>query len=271
VGKRVGEKGANVSDLDVLLLRFDAPLMSFGGPVVDQQGVTDRFPGRSMITGLIGNALGWDHRDAPELAALQARLVVGARIDRKGSILVDYQTVDLGQPFLCEGWTTRDEPEGRGGGKANQGTHIRYRYYLADAIYTVAIALVGPPDARPTLDDIETALQMPERPLFLGRKPCIPSVPLVLARRRGPSLRAVLEAEPRIGAREDGAREDRDGGLLARFPDEDASDEISRRIAIVDDRDWTNQVHAGRRFVREGPVDPPSAQADIENDGEVRS
>jgi CRISPR-associated Cas5-like protein len=34
--------------MDFLLLRFDAPLMSFGGVMVDQYGPTDRFPGQSM-------------------------------------------------------------------------------------------------------------------------------------------------------------------------------------------------------------------------------
>ena len=40
-----------------LVLRFDAPLMSFGGVMVDQHGVIDRFPGTAMLTGLLANAL----------------------------------------------------------------------------------------------------------------------------------------------------------------------------------------------------------------------
>ena len=40
--------------IEVLLLRFDAPLMSFGGPIVDQRGVTRDFPAASMLAGLIG-------------------------------------------------------------------------------------------------------------------------------------------------------------------------------------------------------------------------
>jgi len=37
--------------IDVILLRFDAPLMSFGGVLVDEHGVTRQFPGASMLTG----------------------------------------------------------------------------------------------------------------------------------------------------------------------------------------------------------------------------
>ncbi len=33
--------------------------MSFGGEIVDNFGVTRRFPSASMLTGLIANALGW--------------------------------------------------------------------------------------------------------------------------------------------------------------------------------------------------------------------
>jgi CRISPR-associated Cas5-like protein len=40
--------------MDILLLRFDAPLMSFGGVMVDQHGPTDRFPGLAMLTGPAG-------------------------------------------------------------------------------------------------------------------------------------------------------------------------------------------------------------------------
>ena len=45
-------------------------------------------------------------------------------------------------------------PQGREGGSAREGTHIRFRDYIADAVYTVALAL-DPPEARPTLAEIE--------------------------------------------------------------------------------------------------------------------
>ena len=44
--------------VDALLLRLDAPLMSFGAPMVDSNGVIQEFPALSMLTGLLGNALG---------------------------------------------------------------------------------------------------------------------------------------------------------------------------------------------------------------------
>lgn len=40
-----------------LILRFEAPLMAFGGVAVDERLPTSRFPGLSMVCGMIGNAL----------------------------------------------------------------------------------------------------------------------------------------------------------------------------------------------------------------------
>ncbi|WP_082411796.1 type I-E CRISPR-associated protein Cas5/CasD, partial [Methylogaea oryzae] len=98
--------------MDILLLRFDAPLMSFGGVMVDQHGPTERFPGLSLLAGLFGNALGYRHGDAEALEALQARIEYAARWDVEPQALLDYHTVDLGQPKMREpGWTTRGEPE----------------------------------------------------------------------------------------------------------------------------------------------------------------
>ena len=141
-----------------LLLRFDAPLMSFGGVVVDMHGVTMDFPGRSLLVGLFGNALGYDHGDALQLTELQQRLRHAVRQDRRGQPLADFQTASLGQPFLEAGWTTTGKAEARRGGSAKKGTHIRHRHYVTDAVFTIAVELV-PPDDFPTLDELANALE----------------------------------------------------------------------------------------------------------------
>ena len=113
--------------MNVLLLRFDAPLVSFGAPMVDQNGVVQRFPTLSLLTGLIANALGWEHADAEKLASLQERIRYAARIDRQGEALVDYQTVDLGKDWMIgekAGWTTRGKILDRGGAMSVRCTGI---------------------------------------------------------------------------------------------------------------------------------------------------
>jgi CRISPR system Cascade subunit CasD len=233
---------------EMLLLRLDAPLMSFGGVRVDETNRTEAFPLRSMVAGLLANALGYDHRDFARTSALQRRLRLAARQDAPGERLVDYQTVDLGQDFLQQGWTMRHEVEGRRGGSASEGTHIRYRHYLADALYTVVLSL-DPPGEAPTLDDLEAALREPERPLFLGRKPCLPSSPLLLGRGEAPSLLAALRQVPVAHRRHQQGRREK---LLAWWPADEEATPDSHLIPVFEDRDWENQGHTGRRFLREG-------------------
>lgn len=160
-----------------LILRLEVPLMAFGGTMIDANGPTRDLPIVSMVTGLIANALGW-HRAQRELHSdLQRRIVMGARLDRPGSELRDFQTAQLGSND--RGWTTHGEPEGRAGGaNTYKSPHIRKRYYRADAFVTIALRL-EPADESPTLDEVAAALAEPARPLFVGRKPCLPSRPLL--------------------------------------------------------------------------------------------
>jgi CRISPR system Cascade subunit CasD len=224
--------------VDCLLLRFDAPLMSFGAVAVDQINPTWRFPGASMLAGLLGNALGWDHRDAAKLQSLQDRLRFAARWDAEPTLLTEYQTADLGQDFLVDtGWTTRGKREDRKGGSAATGTHQRWRDHWANGIVTVALALDG--TGSPTVDDLDAALRTPARPLFIGRKPCLPAAPILLGRREAPGVKAALAAEPLadIGPRRCPK------AISALWPlDESASEHTEERY---DRRDWANNLHRG--------------------------
>lgn len=246
--------------VEALILRFDAPLMSFGGAAVDSRGVIRRFPARSMITGLLANALGWRRAEAAAHQRLQDRVRFATRCDRSGQMLVDYQTVDLGQPHLLAkavGWTTRGRIEGRAGA-SSETTHIREREYWADAIYTVALTL-APAEEAPDLDAIAAALARPARPLCIGRKPCVPSGPICVGRRSAADLVEALAAEPRVGPRGDA------GALMAWWdapPDAGAPDAMAPVHEVTDERDWLNQIHGGRRLVREGRLDPPVREAD---------
>ncbi len=251
--------------MDVLLLRFDAPLMSFGGVVVDQHNRTDPFPYRAMLTGLLANALGMSRHDDAGIAALQHRIRYAARRDRKGSNLVDYQTVDFGPKGSMTsalGWTTRGELEERKGGDASDGTHIRFRHYLADAIVTVAITL-DPADREPTLSAVSAAVREPARPLFLGRKCCVPSGPVWLAELQAESLRAALEKTPRAGRLRPKTAPRSDAGKLhAVWPTSEGQDpELTRLWPRVEDRDTSNAIHVGRRIYVEGLIDAPEAEA----------
>ena len=78
-----------------------------------------------------------------------------------------------------KGWTTRGEPEGRGGASFSS-PHRRFREYHADSSVRLVLRL-EPAGGSPDLDQIAAALDRPARPLFIGRKPCLPSAPLLAA------------------------------------------------------------------------------------------
>lgn len=241
--------------MDVLVLRLDAPLMSFGGVIVDEMGITRDFPARSMLTGLLGNAMGYFHAETTRLQRLQERLHYAVRCDRPGDHIEDYQTVDLGQESLKEpGWTTHGVIQKRAGGSASIGTHIRHRDYIADAAYTVALTL-SPEEEDPHVDQLEAALRKPERPLFLGRKPCLPSSPLLLDRVQIENLVEALRHAP-LWRRGDVPT----SGLRAWWPEgEIPAPQDSRLLLVTDERDWKNQIHVSRRRLREGRVIPREA------------
>lgn len=237
--------------MDCLILRFDAPLMSFGGVMVDHHGPTDRFPGLSLLTGLLGNALGLSHGDGEALGALQSRLEYAARWDIDPEPLLDYHTVDLGQTKMRHpGWTTRGVPEHRAGGPdAAYGTHIRYRHYWANGVMSVAMTRLG--EGKPTTATLVDALRHPARPLFVGRKVCLPAAPLILNTVQASNVLAALCTVPRAS---------RPGRLTphpwmeASWPAHLGLDGRAREVAVYDRRDWYNQIHAGRRLRAEGLI-----------------
>jgi CRISPR system Cascade subunit CasD len=126
-----------------------------------------------MLTGLLANALGWDRMQVVDLDRLQARLRWATRIDRPGWPLNDFQTAQLSQGD--QGWTTRGVVEGRdGGADSYKSPHLRSRDYRADASVLVALRL-DPAEEVPDLPLLAEALDRPARPLFLGRKGCLPA------------------------------------------------------------------------------------------------
>lgn len=230
--------------MHILLLRFDAPSMSFGGVMVDQHGPTERFPGLSLLTGLFANALGYRHGEATALEALQARIDYAARWDIEPQDLLDYHTVDLGQPKMADaGWTTRGEPEHRtGGAAAALGIHQRYRHYWANGVMTVAVGLAGLQG--PTVAELADALRFPVRPLFLGRKTCLPAAPLFLGTTEAPEPLSALARTP-LAERTGYSRPDRVAACWSGTGDTEHPS--ASNVSIYDRRDWHNQVHTGRR------------------------
>lgn len=238
-----------------LMLTLEAPLMAFGGETIDAYGAVRWFPAASMLTGLFGNALGWRREEHERHQRLQDRLLFAARIDREpagNSRMTDFQTARLRADD--RGWTTRGVPEGRGGAPGTYNApHLRYRDYYADMRVAVALRL-EPGSETPALEALAAALQEPARPLFIGRKPCLPTVPLFAGFGAGDTCLAALLAWPLGGGPVGTSSYPENRRVL--WPEGEGSESVtaSRSYPLTDQRNWRTGLHGGARIVCEGAV-----------------
>ena len=240
-----------------LHLHLAAPLMAFGGVAIDHVGPTRTYPSASALVGLFANALGWRREERDAHQALQDRLVFGALSVLPGgrhvpSVVTDNQNARLFEQEPA--WTTSGAPETRNKGKSysnpaaktqdgNQAgrkwmTHRRRRDYLAGHESRVVLRLTG--EDAPTLDDLATALDRPARPLFIGRKPCLPTTRLFAGWVEAETARAALVALGLTGR-----------GL---WPEEGDTPPGAERHDLADLRNWRSGLHAGSRLVAEGVI-----------------
>ncbi len=157
-----------------ILLRLDAPLQGWGDVARDSRRPASAVPGRSALTGLLANALGWRYEDGDRTNALQAALRVAACLHtpEERSHVVDFQTAYLQGDAV--GWTRRGV-EGRIGDYSEGNTILR-KEFIAGSEFGVAIGLR--PDAPVSATEVQEALVRPARTLFLGRRSCLPSRPI---------------------------------------------------------------------------------------------
>ncbi|MFJ3498326.1 type I-E CRISPR-associated protein Cas5/CasD [Streptomyces sp. NPDC086091] len=153
-----------------LLLRLASPLQSWGEHSHFDDRDTLPFPTRSALTGLLASALGRSrHHSLDDLA-----LSVTVRTDRPGSPLRDFHTVGGGlsreQTVITAEGKRRD---------SDTSTLTGTRWYLQDAVFTVALTLPDHTEPPATWSD---ALLSPRWPPYLGRRSCPPAGPLLLGR-----------------------------------------------------------------------------------------
>ena len=102
-----------------------------------------------------------------------------------------------------------------------------------------------PAEGLPTIDDLATALQYPARPLFIGRKACLPAAPIfdgwVVA---AADVRSAL----RIIAPQDA------GHVRALWPASEGLEGATRTRIVTDERNWGSGLHGGGRRVCEGEL-----------------
>lgn len=139
-----------------LLLRLHGPMQSYGIESRFEFRETTLEPTKSAVVGLLCCALG---RDRSEPVDDLTSLDMAVRVDAQGRIDEDFHTA-------------QNVITAQGSIKESQ---LSYRYYLHDASFLVGLQSQN----RPLLERLHAALMDPHWILFLGRKSCPPSLPIV--------------------------------------------------------------------------------------------
>ena len=188
-----------------LILHLSAPLMSFGNVRVDRFSPTSRAPHISMLTGLLANALGWSLPDDAGLHDQLQRRISMTSITSVESLrrppLADIQTVRF--PKSAARWTTAGAETVRTTRRGpKEPPYVRTKEYIEDASIVVALSL-SPEEETPRPDDLARALRTPARPLYIGRRSCIPQTPLLAGIERAADPLAAALKYRRLCARDD--------------------------------------------------------------------
>ena len=157
-----------------LALYLRAPLQSWGASSkFGDRGTLDA-PTRSGLLGLLAAACGVDKNDETrdrEWLARAAKLSVAVLAFRRGDRMADYHTVgaryDKDDPWQKRMIPTT--PDGK-----PRGTDLTHRDYLADSGFG---AVLSGDDA--LIDEMATGLADPVWGVWLGRKNCIPTEPIL--------------------------------------------------------------------------------------------
>jgi CRISPR system Cascade subunit CasD len=147
-----------------LFLRLEGPMQSWG----DQESEfvirrTAEAPTKSGVFGLLCAALGVSRAEAPgEWLPKLCSLRMGVRIDDPGIRWWDYHTVGAGMQMQTAE------------GKTKPGAMLTRREYLCDASFLVALQ-----GEESLIKELNSAMKTPRWTLYLGRKCCPPSRPLL--------------------------------------------------------------------------------------------
>lgn len=146
----------------ILILRLEGLLQSWGETSKWDFRDSSTMPTKSGIVGLLGCAMG-EERGSQTLVELAQGITVAVRADRPGVKFVDFQTVQ-GHPLMAA----------TGKPKTTGNTILSPHAYLQDACFTVFIDTSPEWGAR-----IRKALEDPKWCIYLGRKNCVPSRPIL--------------------------------------------------------------------------------------------
>ncbi len=195
------------SEKSFLALRLEGPLQSWGFDSQYNRRNTGLMPTKSAVAGICCAALGYARGSDQEkdfLVSFTSMHMTAIAIPRRGNKkelpvrrLQDYHTVGGGYDLNNSnerGSITVSAEDGKPRAKNGQALAVlTYRQYLTDASF--GIVLEG---ASPLLKQIAAALENPVWGIWLGRKACIPSAPILAGLRENQSdaLKLIIGDNP---------------------------------------------------------------------------
>jgi len=156
-----------------LLLRLQGPLQSYGLRASYDQRFTESMPTKSAVIGMLAAALGIERADRASLAELSAMRMLCLCV-KEGTQFVDYHTVGAGHVDKRKQLVDADGNIWKSNGEVSSA--VTRRQYLVG--YRFIVVLEG---SNELVNRCERALHDPVHGVFLGRKCCVPSLPIFLA------------------------------------------------------------------------------------------
>ena len=167
---------------NTLLMRFVAPMQSWGVQSNFDYRDTGLEPSKSGVIGLLCAALGHDRENEIDPRFLSTRM--GVRVYCEGVVAYDYHVAGVGGILKADGKVKSDN------------VVPSWRYYLADAAFLVGLES----EDADWLQSLYHALQHPVWPLFFGRKAFPPAEPVAIHENavRTQDLQTALQDHPRL-------------------------------------------------------------------------
>ena len=180
-----------------LLLRISGLMQSWGTDSYNSYRRTNLEPSKSGIVGLLAACLGIERNDINNIKKLN-ELEFGVRVDQRGTIMRDFQVAQynsgsfvilsnmIKKAVIEDGVCTdiswdnyekiRNDPKTQKKNLGNIQTVTLEKYYLTDAIFTVALSS----DDISFLDEIVDAIKSPTYTPYLGRKNCPVNIDMLI-------------------------------------------------------------------------------------------
>lgn len=134
--------------MKTIVMKFCGPLQSWGTGSNFETRHTDFYPSKSAVIGLISASNGYRRDDISNLNKLN-KLDFAVRVDQNGNLMRDYHIA------------RKNKKNGD-----FERTYVTNRYYLEDAVFTVAISHSD----EKFIDEILLALKKPYFQTYMGRR-----------------------------------------------------------------------------------------------------